>query len=173
MYPSIYGQPGFYGQFGYDQPGLSPFGTTMQPGGQQGFGQSSAGYGFPQLFGQQFGLSPQQFGGQSPFGGQPQYGGQSQFGGQPQYGGQSQFGGQPQYGGQSQFGGQPQFGGQFGGVEQFGLVVQVLPQLLWAAQQNLWAALHLVQQISQQYGRTGFGETAWARQFSRPYAMAW
>src|SRR5262249_25876406 len=136
IFPSIYGQPGFYGQSGYDQPGLSPFGITPQLGGQPALGQPPVGYGFPQLFGQQFGGRPQ-------------------FGGPP-----------PQFGGpQQQFGGPQQ---QFGGSEQFGIVVQLLPQLLWAAQQNLSAALHLVQQVVQQvsqtYGGSGFGEAPWARQ---------
>jgi hypothetical protein len=130
MYPSAYGQPG------YDQSGLSQFGMTPQPTGQQIFGQSSTGYGYPQLFGQQFGIPPQ-------------------FGAP-----QQQFGAQP----------------QFGVSEQLG-IVQLLPQLLWTAQQNLSAALHLVQHVAQQiaqpYGQRGFGETPWARQFPRPYTMAW
>ena len=124
-FPSIYGQPGFYGQPGYEQQGLSPFGVTPQLAGQQGFGQSPTGYGFPQLFGQQLGMPPQ----------------------------------------------------QFGGADQVSIVVQVLPQLLWTAQQNLVAALHLtqqlVQQITQQYGRPGFGEFPGARQYARPYSMSW
>jgi hypothetical protein len=125
-FPSIYGQPGFYGQPGYEQ---------------QGFGQSPIGYGFPQLFGQQFGV-PQQFGGAQQFGGPQQLG-------------------------------IPQ---QFGGSDQVSIALQVLPQLLWAAQQNMVAALHLtqqlVQQITQQYGRPGFGELPGARQHARPYAMS-
>src|SRR5262249_24679452 len=108
---------------------------------QPAFGQSPVGYGFPQLFGQQ-------------------------FGGRPQFGGPQQQFGAPQ----QQFGG-PQ---QFGGSEQIGIATQTLAQALWAAQQNLSAALHLVQQvvqqISQTYGGPGSGEALWARQALRPYA---
>jgi hypothetical protein len=146
-FPSIYGQQGFYGQ----QPGYEQqFGA--QPGGQQGFGQPSVSHGFPQLFGQQLGS-------------------QQQFGNQPQFGGPQQFGTQPQFGGLPQFGTQQQFGGlpQQGGVDQVAVIVQVLPQLLWAAQQNVAAALHLTQQlvmqITQLYGAR--------QQQPRPYAMTW
>jgi hypothetical protein len=142
-FPSIYGQPGIYGQTGYEQPIQSPYGVTPQLPGQQLFGQSGTGFGLPQ-----------QFGGQ-------------QFGGQ-------QFGpAQQQFNPAQQFGGQQ----QFGGPEQIGVIVQALPQLLWAAQQNLAAAQHLTQQVMQQiaqfYQRSGSGDSPWARQSSRQYGMAW
>jgi hypothetical protein len=131
-FPSAYGQPGLYGQLGYEQPVPSPYGTTPQLPGQQLFGQSGIGFG-----------------------------GQQQFGPAQQYGGQQQFGPGQQYGGQQQPGGQQQFGGS----EQIGVVVQLLPQLLWAAQQNLAIAQQITQQIVQQIAQL--------QGRPRQYGMAW
>jgi len=130
-------------------------------------GQAQA---FPSIYGQQgYGQQGYEQQGLSPFGMMPQLPGQQLFGqqpGLPQQLGQQQFGGQqfpfPQ---QQQFGGQGQFP-QFGVSEQLAIVVQVLPQVLHAALQNLTAGLHLTHQIMQLVQMAG-------RQGGRPFGTAW